>query len=715
MEKPRSLGTKILFAMVILVIVMLLAAAGIFALTVRNASETLSSSNENLSDTIGRASSDYMSEQSQNRLLELAAEKAEIADGIFSDYRRGVVTVASVAESIYADPDAYSARPVPLPDPANDGKLSVQVLYSAEADPDDPGIIAELGLIGNVQDVLMAVNEHTDNIASIYFAAESGFMVQADYISGKKFDENGALMPLEARQRPWYVGAAVTGKPFFTPVTKDAHTPRLGIMCGVPVFADGKLMGVAGAGMYLDEMEDLVKSVKLGESGNACIINGSGQVLFSTYESGVLAATEASDDLRSSSDAQLSELVTKAADGGSGVMTLNIEGVPSYASYAPMDTVGWSMLVFLTRDAVEAPTKKLLESVDSLTEQASREASNHIKKAVFLLMGLSAAAVAVALVASYALSRRIVKPIRRLTEAVSGIEGDNLDFKWDLDTGDETQMLANSFGSMTERMKNYISDIESITAERERISTELTLANRIQAAMLPTIFPPYPNRSEFDIYAVMDPAREVGGDFYDFFLIDEDRLGLVIADVSGKGVPAALFMMASKIMLQSYANMGLSPAEILKRANDAICSNNEEQMFVTVWVGVLELSSGRLTAANAGHEYPAIKKPGGAFELFRDPHGLVVGAMAGVPYREYEITMEPGSKLFVYTDGLPEAMGGADGHDMLGTERMLEMLNSAKEAAPEGLLEHIRTSLGGFVGTAEQFDDLTMLCIEYNG
>ena len=233
--------------------------------------------------------------------------------------------------------------------------------------------------------------------------------------------------------------------------------------------------------------------------------------------------------------------------------------------------------------------------------------------------------------------------------------------------------------------------------------------------MLPTIFPPYPNRSEFDIYAVMDPAREVGGDFYDFFLIDEDHLGLVIADVSGKGVPAALFMMASKIMLQSYANMGLSPAEILKRANDAICSNNEEQMFVTVWVGVLELSSGRLTAANAGHEYPAIKKPGGAFELFRDPHGLVVGAMAGVPYREYEITMEPGSKLFVYTDGLPEAMGGADGRDMLGTERMLEMLNSAKEAAPEDLLEHIRTSLGRFVGTAEQFDDLTMLCIEYKG
>ncbi len=715
MEKPRSLGTKILFAMVILVVVMLMAAAGIFALTVKNASDTLSASNENLSDTIGKASSDYMTEQSLNRLNELAVEKAQIADGLFSDFMRGVNTVAAVAESIYADPDAYSARPAPLPDPANDGSLSIQVLYSAKTDPADPEIVRELGLIGNVQDALMAVNANSENIASIYLATESGFMVQADYISAKKFDENGELLPLEAKERPWYVGAAVTGKPFFTPVTKDAHTPRLGIMCGVPVFAGGRLMGVAGAGMYLDGLESLVQSVHLGESGNACIINGSGQVLFSTYESGALAAVEGAEDLRLSSDAQLSELTTKAVDGGSGVTQLELEGTASYASYAPMETVGWSMLVFLSQDAVDAPTNKLLESVDSMTEQASQNARSHIKNAVYLLLGLGAAAVAVALVVSYALSRRIVKPIRMLTEAVGEIEGDNLDFKWDLDTRDETQTLANSFASMTDRMKTYITDIESITAERERISTELTLANRIQSAMLPTIFPPYPSRSEFEIYAVMDPAREVGGDFYDFFLIDDDHLGLVIADVSGKGVPAALFMMASKILLQSYANMGLTPAEILKKANDTICANNEEQMFVTVWVGVLELSTGRLAAANAGHEYPTFKKPGKDFELYRDPHGLVVGAMAGMPYREYEIQMEPGSKLFVYTDGLPEAMGGADGREMFGTERMLETLNGAGDSTPEELLEHVRTELMTFVGEAEQFDDLTMLCVEYRG
>ena len=701
--------------MVILVIVMLLAAGTIFALTFKNASDTLASSNEKLSETIGGESSAYMAEQSQNRLLELAAEKAEIAYELFGKFKQGVSVVASVADSIYNDPEAYSYRPAPLPDPEKDGELSIQVLYSANTDPEDPAIIEELGLIGNVQDALMAVNASQENMVSIYFATESGFMVQADYISAKKFDAAGNLMPLEAKERPWYIGAAETGEPFFTPVTKDAHTPNLCIMCGIPVYRDGQLMGVAGAGLYLDRMENLVQSVKQGDSGNACIINRNGQVLFSTYKNGALAAAADAEDLRESSDTELAALVKKAAAGESGVMQLTADGVPCYASYAPMDTVGWSMLVFLSQEAVEAPTNRLLESVGAITAKASRESNSHIRNAVFLLLGLSAAVVAIALITSLALTRHIVKPIKLLTDEVGSMHGDDLDFEWDLDTGDETQLLADSFKSLTHRMKDYISDIETITAERERISTELSVANRIQSAMLPTIFPPFPNRSEFDIYALMDPAREVGGDFYDFFLIDDDHLGIVMADVSGKGVPAALFMMASKIIIQSHAMLGQSPGEILTKTNDAICSNNEEQMFVTVWVGVLEISTGILKASNAGHEYPVIKKADGPFELYKDHHGLVVGAMAGMRYREYEMQMEPGSKLFIYTDGLPEAMGGEDQKEMFGTERMLEVLNEEPEASPEEVLGHIKARLSEFVGGAEQFDDLTMLCVEYRG
>ena len=243
--------------------------------------------------------------------------------------------------------------------------------------------------------------------------------------------------------------------------------------------------------------------------------------------------------------------------------------------------------------------------------------------------------------------------------------------------------------------------------------TELHTATRIQEAMLPNTFPPFPERDEFDLFASMDPAREVGGDFYDFFLVDDDHLCLVMADVSGKGVPAALFMMASKIILANNAKMGKSPAQILTDTNASICSNNREEMFVTVWLGILEISTGKLTAANAGHEYPALKRAGGGFALFKDRHGFVLGGMDGVKYKEYELQLGPGDKLFVYTDGVPEATDAEQ--RLFGTERMLDALNGDAGAGPERLLKSVRRAVDGFVKEAEQFDDLTMLCLEYKG
>ena len=250
-------------------------------------------------------------------------------------------------------------------------------------------------------------------------------------------------------------------------------------------------------------------------------------------------------------------------------------------------------------------------------------------------------------------------------------------------------------------------------AHAEAVAADLRLATKIQSSMLPNIFPAFPDRSEFDIYASMDPAKEVGGDFYDFFLVDPDHLCIVIADVSGKGVPAALFMMASKIILQSNAMLGQTPAEILTKTNEAVCSNNPESMFVTVWLGILELSTGKLTAANAGHEYPILKEPDGNFAIYKDKHGLVIGGMDGVRYREYELQLQPGSKLFLYTDGVPEATS-AD-KELFGVERTVGALNARPDASPEQLLKNVRNAVDSFVQEAEQFDDLTMLCLEYRG
>ena len=262
-------------------------------------------------------------------------------------------------------------------------------------------------------------------------------------------------------------------------------------------------------------------------------------------------------------------------------------------------------------------------------------------------------------------------------------------------------------------MQDLVQKYEVQQQEATRLGAELSLATDIQASMLPHIFPAFPMRSEFDIFASMDPAKEVGGDFYDYFLIDDDHLCMVIADVSGKGVPAALFMMASKIILQSVGMLGYSPAEILRRTNNTICSNNEAEMFVTVWLGILELSTGKLTAANAGHEFPAVKQPGEPFALYKDRHGFVIGGMEGVRYKEYELQLKPGSKLFVYTDGVAEATSAEK--ELYGTERMIDALNTDPDAAPQEILKNVRASVDGFVKDAEQFDDLTMLCVEYKG
>jgi len=277
-------------------------------------------------------------------------------------------------------------------------------------------------------------------------------------------------------------------------------------------------------------------------------------------------------------------------------------------------------------------------------------------------------------------------------------------------TGDEIEVLAESFATLSKHAREYIAQITRITAEKERIGAELELATKIQADMLPNIYPAFPDREEFDIYATMTPAKEVGGDFYDFFLIDDDHLGLVMADVSGKGVPAALFMMMSKILVSNYAMMGMSPAKVLEQVNAQICKNNEEEMFVTVWFGVLEISTGKVTAANAGHEYPIIKKADGSFELFKDKHGFVIGGMDGMRYKEYEFTLEKGGALFLYTDGVAEATNAAN--ELFGIERMLEALNAEPEAAPKKLLGNMQKAVDGFVGDAPQFDDLTMLSVK---
>ena len=321
------------------------------------------------------------------------------------------------------------------------------------------------------------------------------------------------------------------------------------------------------------------------------------------------------------------------------------------------------------------------------------------------------------------LNRRVIAPMTKLersaqsfVESSKGQENpDALTFTDPgIRTGDELESLSASLTSMSRDMKRFMQNLLKVTAEKERIGAELNVATKIQADMLPRIFPPFPERKEFDLYATMNPAKEVGGDFYDFFMIDDDHLAVVMADVSGKGVPAALFMVIAKTLLKNRAQAAgtdIHPGQILADVNNQLCENNDEDLFVTVWLGVLTISTGHLISASAGHEYPAFYRTGEKFELQKERHGPPLATLPGLRYRENETDLGHGDALFIYTDGVTEATSAEE--ELFGEERMLDALNVRAEDAPETIISDVRKDIDAFVKDAPQFDDITMLCLRY--
>lgn len=310
------------------------------------------------------------------------------------------------------------------------------------------------------------------------------------------------------------------------------------------------------------------------------------------------------------------------------------------------------------------------------------------------------------------LKKWVVGPIRTISNEATRFARENTKGEelGDVSKYEEIYNLSRSIDKMETDMVKYVDNLTLVTAERERIGTELSFAKQIQYSSLPTKFPAFPDRGEFDVYAYMRPAKEVGGDFYNFILVDNDHLAMWIGDVSDKGVPAALFMMAINIMISLRTSIGGTPAQIMAYVNDRVCEHNGENLFVTIWLGILELSTGKLTFVNAGHEDPAVCHKGGEFELYKTRHNIAVGIQPGMVYKDFELQLGKGDKIFIYTDGVPEA---TDPYDKLfSTDRMTQALNECRDGSPQELLENINKRVKEFVGDRTQFDDLTMLGLE---
>ena len=343
------------------------------------------------------------------------------------------------------------------------------------------------------------------------------------------------------------------------------------------------------------------------------------------------------------------------------------------------------------------------------------------RKTIALYMLLIVAAIftitMIALTVFYSsVEKNIIKPISMLTkstgEMVDNLERDR-EVEIDIQTGDEIEELADAIKKMDGDLHDYIRELSAVTAEKERIGTELNVAKRIQESMLPNIFPPFPERSEFDLYASMIPAKHVGGDFYDFFMVDDTHIALVMADVSGKGVPAALFMAISKVLIKTSVQAGRDPSETLERVNNQLLEGNDTGLFVTVWLAVIDITTGKGVAANAGHMHPVLRRKGGEYELVKYHHSPAVATVEGIPFKEHGFELGPGDALFVYTDGVTEATNTEE--ELFGEDRMIEALNKSSDKGTAMLLPAVKEAIDDFVGEAPQFDDITMLIFEYKG
>ena len=672
-------------------------------------------SNRRQNESIGTITGELMDDVVKQSLERSNLSDAEVAGTLFQAAARRVTFVANYATEMFAHPEKFKNLPYQEPRLEDEGKWTAKVIYAAGIDKEREALVEKLGFLANITEVMISYCPAME-ATTMYIGIPEGAHFTVSQDSANWFMD-GKLRTYDPRGRVWYQKAIREGRLVFTEGEIDASTGVYCTECAMPVYGpDGTLEAVVGTDLYLTEMEQAL-SWHTVEGEYSLLVNNNGYaVLEPQAEVFPMEDTDQKRDLRNSRTKLLAQVVTEALQGKRVEVLLGeLYGGNYYVTASPIPVTGWVLISAYSEELAAKPITLLQEGNAAIYAQTvaayQKQKKGFQRKAIWLLVGVTILTLWGALL----LGKRIVKPLNIITKRISELKEGNLEFQMEdvYKTGDEVEELAQSFAAISHKTVSYMNTVVQITAEKERIGTELSLANEIQAAMLPHIFPAFPQRKDFDIYASMRPAKEVGGDFYDYFLVDDDHLCLVMADVSGKGVPAALFMMATKILVQSVAMQGYSPAETLTKANNAICPNNEAEMFVTMWLGILELSTGKLTAANAGHEYPILKRVDEPYELYKDKHDFVIGGLEGARYRQYEVQMEPGMMLFVYTDGLAEASNAAD--ELFGTDRILEALNRKLDAGPKEVLDNVYQAVEDFVQEAEQFDDLTMLCMEYIG
>ena len=629
--------------------------------------------------------------ESSQTLINLVTDKAKIANVEFGRYAQITQLFADYLHELYLHPENYKPKTVVPTDPKNAGTFLFQAGASFDFDDfyGNPELKQERELLANIEDVFYPLIVAPDSkISTIYFGLKSGQILCYD-------DQSDNKPPVDVtypyQKTAWYSKVEAERKVCFTDVYLDGFGRGLTITCAAPIYdAQDEFTGVIGVDILIKDVYESIVSMDLGEDAYAMLVDSSGNVI----------APDGSE--HTVQESGLNEAEIASVLGGGHFLFLSENDV--YYAYTPVESVGWTLLVYVPKALVLKPVQAMNRGI------------------VSSIIGFVLVFVVILLLVTVAINtftKHLTEPLIALENDVQQISAGNLDYRVTVRTNDEIGDLAVCFNAMSDSLKKYIADVTKMTAEQERIGAELDVAARIQADLLPNVFPAFPNRTEFDIYASMTPAKEVGGDFYDFFLIDKDHLALVMADVSGKGIPAALFMAVSRTAIRSRAMSGSSPAEILTEVNRFLCADNKENLFVTVWLGIMDVTKGTVEYANAGHEYPVVIHGHAAQELRPAgvPNEPPLALDDELSYTDSSLELAAGDFLLLYTDGIPEAKD-AD-KQRYGMERLTELSGKASaeeaESSAKHIVDSVKADVARFAGDSDPFDDVTILCVEYRG
>ncbi len=669
---------------------------------------------------------EFVVKQAKERLISLAFERSRRIEQGMSEVKKDAESIAIQMHQILSHPENYKDLIIP--------NIKEKTVYSGDPyiyfplEVEKKGISDELRreavLSSNIVDVLTLISRRFSGYQSTsYICSKNGFLILIE-TSLNKNDTVTFTQDYEPRERIWYKDAEAQNKTIIT----DVYMSMQGypaVSCATPYFdAEGKLAGVAAVDSNLESLYEVIAEDSLGDTGINFTLNNKGEVIISSTKTGTFAVSRESRDLRTVSETSLAEEMTKMASGKSDIALVNVDGKEYYLAYAPMPSIKWSFGTLIERDEVIRPVNIAKEIIKKLSTNITGSLKTYFSQHVRYILITIVIILVWLFWVSIKDSKRFVTPIVELTNGVKEIAKGDLDKKLNIKSGDEIEILADSVNNMTDELKEYMLNFSRVTAEKERIATELNVAKNIQAGMLPSVEPDFSNKKEFDLAAIMNPAKEVGGDFYDFYMLDENHLALTVADVSGKGVGAALFMVISKTILKNFTMIGSSAylegskpdlAVIMEQANQQLFECNHERMFVTVFFGILDLRTGEFDYVNAGHNPPLVRhKSDGEFSYVRsEKKNRIIGVSKISKYQKYSLNLSSGDMLFIYTDGITEAMN--EQRELFNENRLKSALDSIKtESNANTMLSTVYEAVKKHVGTAEQSDDMTMLGLVFN-